>query len=166
MISSETTTPLSNEISTHPTLLPTFQRNHFRKRLDERLPETVSVGALARDHQDVARLDAIPEVAVSPDVAGGAQRAEYEGVSLYKGWPGEIDDGAIVGFEALPSDDIRATVHNDEILRLLVYHGQKDMHGVVDQPAARLSEHIAKDMREDIVSKGSTDLAGKNLDGF
>ena len=50
----------------------TFQGESWRKGLDERLSEAVGVSTLAGDHQNVARLDSIAEIAVSPDIVRGA----------------------------------------------------------------------------------------------
>ena len=141
----------------------TLQGEHWRKGLDERLSEAVGVGTLTGDHQDVARLDSIAEITVSPDIVRGTEGPEDEAVSLREGRVGEIDYREIICFEPLPADNIRTAVDNDQIFRLLVHYGQEYVHRIVDQPTARLSENLAVDMREDMLAQGLPNLAGKNL---
>ena len=93
----------------------------------------------------------------------GTEGPEDKALSLHKGRVGEIYYRKIVRFEPLPTHTIRTAVDNDEILRLLVHHGQEDMHGVVDQPPSGLRENIAVDVGEDVLAYGLPDLAGKNL---
>ena len=140
-----------------------FQGKHWRQGLNERLSKAVSVSTLTGDHQDVSRPDSIAEIAVSPDIVRGTQGPEDKAAAFHQGRVGEIDYREIVSLEAFPADDIRAAVDNYQILRLLVHHGQEDMHRVVDQPTAGLSENLAVNVGEDVLTEGLPDLTGKNL---
>jgi hypothetical protein len=49
-----------------------LDRNHRGQRFDKMLPETVSIGSLGGNQQNVAGLDIIAKVHVPPDVMRGA----------------------------------------------------------------------------------------------
>ena len=62
----------------------TLQGKYLGKGLDERLSEAVSVGTLSGNHQNVARLDFLSEIAVSPNIVGGTEGPEDKTVSLHQ----------------------------------------------------------------------------------
>ena len=58
------------------------QRHDFRQGFDELLAQAVGVSPLIGDQQQITGLDALAEIAVSPNVVRGAKRAEDKALVL------------------------------------------------------------------------------------
>ena len=116
----------------------------FGDGLYEILPETVSICALGWNHEDVANTYVLAEIAESPYVMGGAQRAENVTGIFAQGRPRQIQDRKIIGFKSFPPDGVGAGICDDQIRPLLIDHRHQQVHRIIADPAAGFEVNTAR----------------------
>ena len=131
----------------------------------EILTKAVSVCPLTRKHQNIPGEDVSAEIGMTENIVGRAQRSQdVAGLFIQRG-AGQIEDGDVARFKAIPSERIDPGVGDNQVGCFFVYNSDEKVHGVVADPPPRLKTDAAGQYRGEMLVNRQAQFLGKSPKG-